>query len=53
MPASPVKLARVLHEDSQLMTVEIVKDDERKLKLEEGDRFYTIVFTDGLPWVGK
>lgn len=45
-----VVLARVLHEDDDLMTVEIIKNEQRQLRIEDGDRFFTMVFTDGIPW---
>ena len=46
----PVQLARVLHEDDDLMTLEVIKNRHRELRLEDGDRFLTLVFTHGVPW---
>jgi hypothetical protein len=45
-----VVVVRVLHEDADFMTLEIAKDENRELRLEEGDRFYTVIFTNGKPW---
>lgn len=48
-----IVLGRVLHEDGDFMTLEIAKDEGRSLNLEDGDRFYTIIFTAGKPWLGQ
>lgn len=45
-----VVLARVLHEDDQLMTLEVIKDMTRVLDVDGGDRFFTLIFTHGKPW---
>lgn len=45
-----VVLARVLHQDDDLMTLEVIKNDARVLRLEDGDQFVTILFTAGKPW---
>lgn len=41
---SDIRVARVLHEDEAFMTVEISKDDSRELRIEDGDRFFTLMF---------
>ena len=52
-----VRVARVLHEDDKFMTVEIVKDLETPLNVEEGDQYYSIAFikrtglTTAKPWL--
>jgi len=45
-----VVLARVLHEDDELQTLEVYKSDDRTLTLNEGDRFVTILYTQPEPW---
>lgn len=44
IPSKHVRIGRVLHEDPNFLTVEVPKDLERELRLEEGDRFLTIIF---------
>jgi hypothetical protein len=39
-----VVVARVLFEDDDMMTLEIAKDPERVLQLDDGDRFFTMIF---------
>lgn len=39
-----IKVARVLFEDDDFITLEIAKDDERQLRIEDNDRFYCLVF---------
>lgn len=48
--ADQVVLARVLHEDESLMTLEVIKNEQKKLQLLDGDRFLTLIFTAGKPW---
>ena len=48
LPRKHVRISRVLHEDDELMTVEVVKNEQRELKLEEGDKFLTLVFIHNL-----
>jgi len=56
---SDLRVARVLHEDDAMVTLEVVKDPDRKMRIEDGDRFWTLLFVrsvgDGhmeawLPW---
>lgn len=44
-----LKVARVLHEDEGFMTLEVAKDDNRPLRIEDGDRFLTILFLHKVP----
>lgn len=37
-------VGRVLFEDDDFMGLEIIKNEERKLKVETGDRFFTLIF---------
>jgi hypothetical protein len=46
-----IVLARVLNEDDDFMTLEVIKNDARELNLESGDTFFTIIFTNGKPWL--
>lgn len=41
---SDLKVARVLFEDDDFVTLEIAKDEHRTLRIEDGDRFFTLVF---------
>lgn len=41
---SQLYIGRVLFEDKDLMTIEVAKDENRQLRIEEGDRFLTMVF---------
>lgn len=43
-PKRELKIGRVLHEDDTFMTLEICKDEQRQLRLEDNDRFFTIIF---------
>lgn len=62
VPGEHMCIGRVLHEDDALMTIEVVKDQTRKLRLEDGDRFLTFIFVKQvggstqaetwLPWEG-
>jgi hypothetical protein len=53
-----IRPARVLHEDETFLTLEVPKDETRELRIEDGDRFLTLIFVrnvDGatkpwLPW---
>ena len=45
-----VMLARLLHEDDAFMILEVPKDLSRKVELQDGDQFFTIIFTGGKPW---
>lgn len=38
------RVGRVLHEDDAFMTIEVAKDQSRELRLQEGDRFLTLMF---------
>lgn len=49
----PVLVGRVVHEDEQFLTLEIAKDLSERVTLKDGDRFYTLMFTEGLPWKKK
>jgi hypothetical protein len=44
IPQAHVRICRVLHEDDAFMTVEVPKDLNRQLRLEDGDRFLTLIF---------
>ena len=58
VPKSHMRIGRVLHEDDAFMTLEVPKDDDRPLRIEDGDRYLTFIFThntdDGIetwiPW---
>jgi hypothetical protein len=43
-PGGHIVVARILHEDDAFMTLEVVKDNERKLDIVGGERFLTLVF---------
>ena len=45
-----IMVGRVVNEDDNFMLLEVCKDENRQLRLEEGDKFYTIIFTAGKPW---
>lgn len=55
---SQIKQSRVLFEDADFVTLEICKDPDRELSLDDKDQFLTVVFVkplkDGLevwnPW---
>jgi hypothetical protein len=51
-----IRPARVLHEDETFLTLEVPKDETRELRIEDGDRFLTLIFVrnvDGVtkPWL--
>lgn len=48
--ADQVVVGRVLNEDDEFMILEVAKDENRELQIREGDRFYTLIFTQGKPW---
>jgi hypothetical protein len=59
MPGRYLRIARVLHQDDDLVTLEVVKNERRQLRIEDGDQFWTLVFlrqergaamTFWLPW---
>jgi hypothetical protein len=60
MPRRYLRIGRVLHEDDDLVTLEVVKNEDRQLRVEDGDRYLTLVFlrqerqgaamTFWLPW---
>lgn len=39
-----LRAARVLHEDGGYVTLEVAKDQQRKLEVQDGDQFLTVVF---------
>lgn len=39
-----IRMARVLYEDEKFMTIEIAKDLQTEVQLNQGDRFYSMVF---------
>lgn len=39
-----LQIGRVLYEDDDFVTLEIPKDKTRKLKIEDGDKFLSVVF---------
>lgn len=43
-----IYIGRVLYEDDDLMTIEVAKNMERQLHIEEGDRFLTILFAKNI-----
>lgn len=58
-----LRVARVLAEDGDFITLEIAKSDDRELQISEGDQFYTVLFVHNpdkdstlvpwLPWEGS
>ena len=46
VPGGHIQVARVLHEDDELMTLEVFKDSEREITLDpdSADRFLTFIF---------
>ena len=44
-----MRVGRVLHEDDAFVTLEVAKSDRRELRLEDGDRFLTLVFVKHSP----
>lgn len=45
-----IVIGRVVSEDENFILLEIAKDIHRKLHIEEGDSFFTLIFTAGKPW---
>lgn len=41
---SQIKVARVLHEDDEFMTLEVIKHNNHELTLKTDDRFLSIAF---------
>ena len=41
--------ARVLHEDDDFITLEVPKDETRKLSVQSGDRWFVIAFVKARP----
>lgn len=39
-----IYVARVLHEDEEMVTIEFTKVDDRPLQVRDGDRFLSLVF---------
>lgn len=37
-------IGRVLHEDDKFITLEVIKDEKRHLRLEDGDKFLSLLF---------
>lgn len=48
-----IKVGRVLHEDDAFLTIEVAKDDNRTLRVEQGDRYLTLVFVRNAPTHGN
>jgi hypothetical protein len=46
---SELRVGRVLHEDDDFVTLEVVKDEQRQLQVEDGDRYLTLVFVKHSP----
>lgn len=44
VPISALQLARILTQDDDFIVLEICKDPERELNLENGDHFLSLVF---------
>lgn len=44
-----MRVGRVLHEDGDFVTLEVAKSDQRQLRVEEGDRYLTLVFVKHQP----
>ncbi len=44
LPAKMLRIGRVLHEDDDFLTIEVPKDDQRQLRVEDGDKFLTFIF---------
>jgi hypothetical protein len=46
-------VGRVLHEDDDFMTIEVVKNEERPLNIESGDRYLTLLFVRQVDGAGQ
>jgi len=46
---SDFRVGRVLREDDDFLTLEVAKNPDRELRLEEGDRFLTLLFVQKRP----
>ena len=46
-------VGRLVSEDKDFMTIEVLKDNNNHFTLREGDQFYTLIFTAGKPWEQK
>lgn len=46
---SDFRVGRVLHEDGDFLTLEVAKNPDRELRLEEGDHFLTLLFVQKRP----
>jgi hypothetical protein len=44
-----IRVGRVLHEDDDFLTIEVAKNEHRELRVEEGDRFLTLMFVHQPP----
>lgn len=44
-----VRIARVLHQDEAFLTLEVPLDENRELKVEDGDRYFSFVFVHAVP----
>jgi hypothetical protein len=44
-----IRVGRVLHEDDAFVTLEVAKDDNRPLRVEDGDRYLTLLFVRSKP----
>lgn len=44
-----MRVGRVLHEDDDFVTLEVAKSDRRELRVEDGDRYLTLVFVKASP----
>lgn len=48
---SDFRVGRVLHEDDELITLEVAKNRDRELHVEGNDRFLTLLFVKAAPTV--
>lgn len=46
---SDIRVGRVLHEDDAFITLEVAKDEDRPLRVEDGDRYLTLLFVRNKP----
>lgn len=44
-----IRIARVLHQDEAFLTLEVPLDENRELRVEDGDRFYSFIFVRSVP----
>jgi hypothetical protein len=44
-----IRVGRVLHEDDDLITIEVAKNEHRQLNIEEGDQFLSLLFVHQPP----